>query len=268
MLGRAFTRSEDDYLRTWYGIESVDQIARTLYTSVSAVYRRAAKLGLTHTRNSASDDQILTVLRELHPLGYSDAELVPIIAQRYRTDPTDRHRVGELRRSIGLKSNALSPRRRENVRRKTGEQLAQAGCDSLAQLRNKRWAQWKSDLGWPPQLTVRAVQSLEIFYRHGPLTRVQLCQLLGVSSKKRTAPISNAKGGTVLAELQAAGLITMVRKAVEVQFEAKLHDNPDLSPARARKSVRRIRTKHVNLYLLKPGVAPHGRQTDATVPAG
>jgi hypothetical protein len=225
----------------------------------------ANKLGRVQRQNCASDEQIAGALRELNPQGYSDTEIKGIIEQRHDCD-VDRHRIGEIRRKIGLPMNRASDRLRDRVRQNTLKQLAAAGKATLAEVRIDRWNQWKRDLGWPEELTVRAVQSLEMFHRHGPLTRVQLCQLLGVSSKKRTAPISNAPGGTVLAELQRAGLISRVRKGIKVPFDTKVHDQPWGN--RERTSDRNIRYKHLDVYMLNPGVEPHGRKTEQCTTAG
>lgn len=246
-----WTADEEAYLREHYGHSPSAEIAKHLNRNVGKVYNKALKLGLMKPRNCATDEQIIAAVRELHPKGYVDQEIAEVVAKRISCEGVDRHRVGRLRQSLGLPVNKTSPRQRAKVAVATRKQLDNAGLESMAELRRARWDDWKRNLGWPDSLTVRAVQSLEMFYRHGPLTRVQLCQLLGVSSKKRTAPISNAPGGTVLAELTRAGLISSCVKAVPLRGQAKGG-----------------KTKVVNLYFLNPGVEPnHEQRQRSTAPS-
>lgn len=256
MNGRPWTESECERIRSEYGTVPTGQLAASLGRPLSSVYQMAHKLGRVQRRDCASDQQIIDALHELNPQGYSDTEIMGILEQRL-DKAVDRHRIGEIRRKIGLPLNKVTDRLRERVRQNTRKQLAAAGRQTLAELRIDRWQQWKRQLGWPDHLTVRAVQAMEMFYRHGALTRVELCHLLGVSSRKRTAPISNAPGGTVLAELQRAGLISRVRKGKKIPFGTKLHDQPG---KRARTTDRDIRFKHLDVYIINPGVEPHGRQ--------
>ncbi len=265
MNGRPWTDSERDRVRAEYGTVPAAQLAKSLGRPLSSVYQMAHKLDRVERRVCASDQQIINALRELHPQGYNDTEISLELERRLELD-VDRHRVGQLRKSIGLPMNKVTQRYRQRVRQNTRRQLQAAGVDTLAQVRLQQWNKWKRDLGWPEHLSIRAVQSLEMFYRHGALTRVQLCQLLGVSSRKRTAPISNAPGGTVLAELQRAGLISRVRKGKKIPFDTKVHDQPWGN--RQRTSGRKIRFKHLDVYVLNPGVEPHGRKANECTSAG
>lgn len=265
MNGRPWTDAERDRVRAEYGIMPAAQLAALLGRPLSSLYQMADKLGRVERAHWATDQQVVDALRELHPQGYSDAEICELLGDRLGV-AVNRHRVGELRRTIGLPTNNATQRYRDRVRENTRKQLNAAGVESLAQLRDERWKQWKRDLGWPEELTVRAVQSLELFYRHGALTRVQLCQMLGVSSKKRTAPISNGPGGTVLAELQRAGLISRVRKGKKIPYETKTHEQPWGN--RNRTSVRNIRFKHIDVYMINPGVEPHGRKAEQFATVG
>lgn len=256
MSGRPWTDIERQRIRTEYGTRPATDLARELGRPLSSVYQMANKLGRVQRRNCASDQQIIDALRELNPQGYSDTEIMGILEERLDLG-VDRHRVGDLRRKIGLPMNKVTDRLRERVRQNTRKQLAKAGKATLAQVRVDRWNEWKRELGWPEELTVRAVHALEMFRQHGPLTRVQLCQLMGVSPIARTAPKSNAPGGTVLAELQRAGLISRVRKGIKIPFDTKIHDQPC---SRQRTSDRDIRFKHLDVYMLNPGVEPNGRK--------
>lgn len=267
MKRRYWTEPDLEYLRAHYKTMPVAVLAKKLKRTVRSIYNTAKLYGMATEKMVVSDESIKAALRRFHPKGWSDEE----IAMKLGTDAganVDRHRVGRMRRALELACNKGSRHQRELIRQRTKQQLAKAALPTLASVRVARFNRWKRDLGWPEHLTVRAVQSLEMFYRHGPLTRAQLCVLLGVSSKSRTAPKSRAKGGTVLAELAAAGLISRVSKAVEVPFDLKLHDDPYGSKPRTTNRV--IRTKHVSMYFLNPGVEPneHRKAAERTEAGG
>ncbi len=260
-----WTDEELEFLRQNYRTLSGAELSRRLDRSKSSIYQAANKLGLVETMIFVPTAAIESKIKEFHPQGFTDTEIAKILADEHGCG-VDRHRVTSIRHSLGLSHNAYSTHRRNQVRKKTREQLEKADLPTLAAVRVARFNQWKRDLGWPESLTIRAVQAIEMFYQHGPLTRVQLCALMGVSSKKRTAPTSNAKGGTVLAELAAAGLISRAAKSVQVPFNLKLHDDPCRS--RERTSTRNIRTKSISLYFLNPGVEPSEHRKTGRVEAG
>lgn len=255
MSRKFWTEEESQFLRTYYRQRGARWCAGLIQREIKAVYAQANKLGLAKSMIFVSDADLCDAIKRLYPQGWSDAEIAGHVATSTGI-AVDRHRVGQLRRSMGFTvSNALSEHRRSRVAARTREQVAAAGLSSLADVRTSRWNAWKRKLGWPEHLSVRAVQALELFYAHGNLTRVQLCQLLGVSSRKRTAPISNHPGGTVLAELQQAGLITRLPKAVKIDGSVQLHDNP-CQNSKHRKRANRV--KYIDLYFLNLGVAPNG----------
>lgn len=240
MKRRAWLPEEDEFLREYYRREGADVVAAVLQRSIKSVYARVHLLGLGTPLDPLKDSQIVDALRRFHPLGWSDNEikhwLENAIGKR-----VDRHRIGGIRKKLGLPSNQFSDHRRQRVADKTRQQLAAAGLQSIGFLRVRRFNEWKRSLGWPENLTVRAVQSLEMFYRKGPMTRLQLCAALGIDKKnrlERTEPKSNAKGGTVLAELHRAGLILRLRKSVPSGRD------------------RRGGVRTVDLYMLSPGVLP------------
>jgi hypothetical protein len=217
-----------------------EQLGRTILS----VYQRANLIGLVRRQTFASDEQVSDAIREFHPQGFSDNEISQALAKRLNCE-VNRHRVGDIRRSLGLGSNALSAHRRAKVAAKTQQQLAAAGVSTLGALRVKVWNEWKRKHGWPTTLTARAVQAAEIMFRHGqPMTRVELCVAMGVPPKDRTEPKSNAPGGTVLAELQRHGLVTRLQKAVKVPANLKVHTEPSVS------RVRSNAVKYLDLYFL------------------
>lgn len=241
MSGRKFTNSEDKFIRDHYRKMVVAEIARRLNRSERSVYQHAKFLGLSNARICLTDNQIEDGIRRYFPQGMSDSEIKSVLEMETGI-LVNRHRIGELRRKLNLPTNRFSDRVRQRVAEKTRAQLKSASVSSLAALRYRRFQEFKSELGWPEGLTIRAVQALEMFWQHGPLTRKQLCALMGVSSRKRTAPVSNAKGGTVLAELAAEGLIARMPKRIKDGM------------------TKNGKPKMVSLYLLNPGVKPNGRK--------
>ena len=241
MTRRNWTKEEDEIVLSLYRKESAPEIAKRLGRNAGMVYQRADKLNLMRRNNFVRDDELMRLICKWHPLGWSDNEISEE-ASKLHGLPVDRHRTGRLRRELGLSANTLSEHRRERVRDRTAGQLRHAGMKSLAELRIKKWDNWKQSLGWPCNLTVRSVQALEIFWqlRGMPLTRRKLCQLMGVSSAKRHAPISN-KGGSVLAELVTAGFVVRIPKGLPIRGQGK--------------------GRSQDVYLLQDGVKPDGSRT-------
>lgn len=240
MKRRAWLPEEDEFLRRYFRCEGADVVAAVLQRTRSSVYGRVTKLGLATQVKFLTDQQITDAIVRFHPEGWSDTEIKNWLDAHWGLR-TFRKRIGRIRKRLGLPSNAWSQHRIDATRVRTREQLEAAGFDSLSQLRRERFNQWKRSLGWPEHLSVRAVQSLEMFYRKGPMTRLQLCAALGIDKKrrlKRTEPTSSAKGGTVLAELHRAGLILRLPKSVPSGRD------------------RRGGVRTVDLYMLSPGVLP------------
>lgn len=244
MAGRAWSKRELAYLKKHYGVDqTAEQIGERLGRTTRSVYGQVHVLGLGEPRRSVPRQMVVDYLRKYHPLGYGDTELHALIVRETGLQ-IERHRIGETRQQIGLSSNKTSVRQRERVRAKTQAQLRDAGLGSLAELRREAFRKWVRDLGWPDYLTVRAAQAAELFYRRGPMTRMQLCEAMGMGERgmrDRCEPSSRAKGGTVMAELMRAGLLMCLPKAVA-------------SGRGPRGCVRRV-----NLYLLNPGVMPSGK---------
>ncbi len=240
MPGRPCQDYEDAYIRQWYGKETVAAMASNLDRTLKSVYQRATLLGIQQKRQTLSEDQIRDLLCELHPLGYSDSEIRDVGAERFGM-LVERHRIGRIRNKMNLPPNTSSERRRAKIAARTRKQLADAGLHSIGQLRAEAFNRWKRQHGWPEHLSMRAAMAAELFYRRGPMTRAQLCHALGLDAatiKCRTQPKSNAKGGTVMAELMRAGLLMCLPRQVRSGRD------------------RRGGHRKVHLYLLNPGVAP------------
>jgi hypothetical protein len=243
---RRWTQEELSFVAEHYQARGCEYCAKQLGKSTSAVYNQAFARDFGKRQQFIPTKDVIAAIKKLHPKGYTDAAIAAWLRNRHST-PVERHRINRLRESLGLKSNKNSDLRRKQVAAKTREQLKQSGCSSLAEYRVRIWNQWKRELGWPEDLTVRAVQALEVFYSlgHGiPITRLDLCKAMGIESKSRTDPKSNAKGGTVLAELIRAGFIGSVHRGVPGAISGK----------RGAKGTQVA----VDFYYLKHGVEPSG----------
>lgn len=253
-----WTKREISIVVEHYHAKGADWCSRATGRTASSVYQLADRLGLMKRHNFLTESQIIKAIKLLHPKGYSDSEVKTWLEKKHKKG-TDRHRIGRIRRSLGLLPNTLSKRRRSLVAKRTKAQLEAAGLESLSSLRINQWNKWKRSLGWPEELTVRAVQSLEAFWQLGPgvpVTRLQLCRLIGYRPRKRTDPPSNAKGGTVMAELTRAGFIAASRRGVPGKVSGKRDHRGKPVP--------------VTFYYLKHGVKPDGnriKQTSSTTKA-
>lgn len=248
-LRMSWTTSEDAYLRRHYLKDmTATAIAVALDRSICSVYNRAFMLGLGQALRTTDADTIRRAIRRWHRHGWTDSEVCRWLADK-QGHGVDRHRVHVIRRQMGLPSNLYSTHNRRRTAAKTRQQLQSAGLSCLAEIRNTRIDQWKRDLGWPESLTLRAVQALEVFWSLGPgvpITRLQLCGLLGIKNPKRTSPNSRARGGTVLSELHRAGFVEICAKGLDRV------DDPNSTRSVGRR----------NFYYLKSGVSPIGRRAE------
>ena len=233
MNKRLYSADDDAVITAHYRTRGARFVAALLNRRTCSVYQRANLLGLATKRASVPEADLIAAIEKYHPLGWSDSEIGAAVQKN--GVQVDRHRVGDLRRALGLATNVASLHRRQLVSARTVEQCRRAGVDSLSKLKSQVFDRWKTAKGWPAELTVRAVQVIDLLYRLGPMTRKQICAAIGDTSRKRTAPTSNAPGGTVLAELARAELICLLPKVIQV------------GPSRGRR---------VNLYFVSPGVHP------------
>jgi len=209
-MGRKWTTTELFVLRRHYHKLSATAIANRIGRSTRAVYMKAAELGMSESRSAAEDRERLDgLIREKHALGWPDTE----IANQWGCS---REWVGERRRAMGLPSNALSQYRRAKVARKTAEQLRAAGLESLAQLRVKVYRERARAAGWPEDLRPRAVQILNFLHAHGPATRRQIADAIGMPWKgSRKSLVSNDPEGSYLAHLIKRGLVVSLGRMVK-----------------------------------------------------
>jgi DNA-binding CsgD family transcriptional regulator len=207
-----FTAEEDAYLREHYGQRTAREIARHLKRRVRGIHGRAVKLGLS--KPSPRWDRALDAqLRALNAAGDSDTEIG-------RKLGWERHTIQRHRRRLGLPDMARGPQFRRAIAAGTKRQLDRMGISSLAQLRLSTWRRMAIDRGWPDVVNGRPVchrhvQILDALWTHGPATRRQLAERIGVPWKgpKKTLT-SNGEGGSYLAELMRAGLVVNLGRCV------------------------------------------------------
>jgi hypothetical protein len=139
----------------------------------------------------------------------------------------------------------------DRTRERTKQQLAKAGLKSLAEVRIKRFREYAAASGWPSDLRPRHVQILDALYVHGPHTRRQLCERLGMPWKgSRKSLVSNDPEGSYLAHLQARGLVLRTTKRVPLTDGVKAKNGKRSG-------------KNVYLYLLPLGVQPNRQQLES-----
>lgn len=248
MNGKPWTSEQLAELRRWYRKIPTKELAERVGHSLSSTYQQVKNIGLSAPMRFVSDQDCCDFIATHHPEGWSDTDLANMLAEKHGFG-VDRHRLTKLRKSLGLPSNARSQKFIKKVRQNTQRQIEREGLPSLSGLRARKFNQWKRSLGWPDDLSVRAVQALETIYRVGPMTRLQLCDAMGIDGtgkKNRTQPKSNAKGGTVLAELQRAGLIDRLNKVICL-------DKTKTGKAAG---------KQVSVYFINPGVHPNVQTTE------
>lgn len=185
-----WTPEMDAELQKLYGQKSNGEIAAKLGLTVVQVKYRAYVTGLLIRQNGPSLEQVIERIKSLHAAGKTNIEIAA----------TFEHGVGH--ELIGFQRKRLG---------------------LIAPLNAKRqfWKRWKRNLGWPEKLSIRAVQVLETFWRlKVPLTREQICILVGVSTRghnPRSKSSKGVKGGTVLGELAGAGYISRIEGAIRRQ---------------------------------------------------
>jgi hypothetical protein len=228
-----FTPDEDAYLRAHYrpGVAGVAAgIGKALDRPVGSVHHRASTLGLQR-RNFVWTAASIETLRTLNAAGESDTQIATALG-------AERHVVSKRRRGMGLRSMANGPRARLRIAEAARRQCERYGIPDVSHLRNAIWMANALDRGWPTEINgrragPRIVQILDALHDHGPHTRQQLCERIGMPWRgSRDSMVSNGRGGSYLAELMRAGLVVCLGRQV----------------------VGKGKGKSVNLYALAPNV--------------
>jgi transcriptional regulator len=208
MTRRFWTDREDAYMRENYRKQPAAKTAKRLNRSLRSIYQRANTLGLNEQRDQKALAKRKARIKTLHAKGWSDSEIAADIE-------TDRRNVTRLRNTMGIPANGRNARYRKKVVARTKQQLKKAGAKSLADIKRREVQKLANKLGWPDHLSLRSIQIVETLYRHGPMTRRQIAATVGLPWKgRKTMGNKNVPGQSYMAELQRAGLVIHLPRAI------------------------------------------------------
>lgn len=211
-----FTDREELLVRRMISESASDsEIAAAIGKQAASVGRLRRKMGFAK-KLCPLGESFETFIFEKHAAGLNDTE---IAAQWTARHPgyakVDRHTVAERRRRHSLPGNRFSERARRRVAARTKEQLAAAGLENLAQLRVRAHRERAIASGWPSDLRIRQTQILNALWAHGPMTRIEIAEKIGMPWKgPRTSLTGNDREGTYLANLIARGLVVNLGRKV------------------------------------------------------
>lgn len=207
MSGRPWTEYELDFVRNTYGRFSADEIGQEIDRSQRAVYQAAFKLGVA-SRNLTKDARakLNQQIRRRLAQGWSDAEIAA-------EAKCSRRWIQDIRRAMGLPASGRNERYRRRVAENTRKQVQAAGVKSLADVRAESFRRFAAEQGWPRDLRPRHVQILNILHQHGPKTRRDLADLMGLDWHGSRASLKSCDSeGSYLAHLMARGLVVSLGK--------------------------------------------------------
>lgn len=209
MPGIKFTPKEDQIIADLWGKSQAQAIADQLGRDRKSVYARAFRLGVVQKRDPAVMEHRKKMIFKLHSKGYSSQEIADSIGLNGRS-------VRERLVRMGLVSNGRNERYRKRVAAKTKKQCKEAGVKNLAQLKANEIKKLALSLGWPEHLSIRSIQILEAFYKHGPMTRRTLAEAIGMKWKgsRKTFNTNRVHGHSYLAALVHEGLVVRLKKAI------------------------------------------------------
>lgn len=202
------------YVRENYHAMTAKQIADHLGTTTSRVNRIAGLEGMAKLEKMPPDFR--DFIKEKNAVGLNDSEITEEW-NATRDRKTDRRYVSSLRSEMGLPPLHHTERSLEKIRNNTRRQLAEAGLESIGQLRVEAFKKFAKSRGWPEMLPPRCVEILDAIYDYGPQTRRQLCELVKMPWKgSRKSLVGSVPGGSYLAFLQRVGLVVRLNRAVQV----------------------------------------------------
>jgi hypothetical protein len=211
-----FTDQEKLLVRKMISENASDsEIATSIGKKVASVGRLRRKMGFAK-KLCPLGDSFETFIFVKHAEGLSDTE---IASQWTSMHPgcaaVDRHTIAERRGRHQLPDNRFSEHARKRVAAKTKEQLAAAGLENLAQLRVRAHRERAIASGWPSDLRLRQTQILSALWAHGPMTRIEIAEKIGMPWKgSRTSLTGNDREGTYLANLIARGLVVNLGRKI------------------------------------------------------
>jgi hypothetical protein len=213
MSGRPWTKRENAILRRWYGRRPAVAIAAQIGRTGRAVSLRAGILGFAarNRRFSGADHRRICRLVRAGSCNCCIA----------RALGSHRQRIRDYRRQCGLPPVASLGKVRtcESCRLRflagLRRQFETWGVSSLGELRAAAYLRFAAASGWPADLRPRAIQVLDALWEHGPQTRRQLAEAIGMPWKgSRRSLHSNDPEGSYLAHLQARGLVASLGRVV------------------------------------------------------
>jgi hypothetical protein len=207
-----WTPADVEVLRRDYGRVPAPIIAAAMGRNVWQVRAAAKRYGLasTYAWFTKRREDIETCLRSRNAEGWPDAEVAQELG-------LDRHAVSGLRRRLGLPSQQYSERVRRKTAAAAAEQCRRMGVPNMGKLRVQVYRARARASGWPEDLRWRAVQILNALWDHGPMTRRQLAEAIGMPWKEGVHCnnlTGNGPGGTYTAELMRRGLVVCMGRIV------------------------------------------------------
>ena len=210
MKRRFWTASEDAKLRELFKTKPAREIAIELNRTIRSVYQHCDRLSLSIRRDKNLVQFRKSEIKRLIEEGLSDELTAKQLGMTRKG--VSRHRI-----RMGMPANDRNERYRQSVREKTKEQLAKAGLNSLAEGRAREFEKFSENAGWPG-VSVRGAQIANLLYSRGPMSRRQITEALGMPWKGSRKSLNNpmVPGGSYMAELQRAGIVVRLKRAVQV----------------------------------------------------
>lgn len=200
--------------------KSMSQIARDLGRSYEFVHRHAHSTADGWKSSFFLDEAGKEKIRQLVPTAICNSCIG-------REVGIGRKEVRRWRKQLGLSAyqgNGMQGCQRcsDRTRETTKQQLAKAGLKSIGMLRVVAFRKYARENGWPEDLRPRAVQILSTLYLHGPQTRRQIAERIGMPWKGSRASLhNNDKEGSYLANLMARGLVVCANRKLQQGGQGK-----------------------------------------------
>lgn len=210
---RYWTPAELDAVRSRYGTQPTEALAADLGRTATAVYLKAAAIGLAGERKDSIDwtPAVDARFRALHARGFTDTAIAAKLG-------CERLTVARHRRAAGLPTNARSARERARYRRQLAAQLGRLGVATLTEMKERGRADFVRAYGLPEDLRLRHVQIVALLAARGPLTKRAVAEGIGLTWNPRTGPQKALHSAdahhTYLGGLIARGLAVRIRLSV------------------------------------------------------
>lgn len=202
-----WSEHELQILMQCYRILPTKRLSIVFGRTAPSIYFAADRCGLVR-RRVPHGRELIALVRARNAEGWIDQEIADDWTATQPHQPIGRRMICTIRKSLGLASNRMSDRVRDQVRQRTSFQLERAGVRSLADLRTRRHQRFASDRGWPGSLRPREVQIVDLLYERGSMTRRQIASAIGLGGDNQRKLLSCKYGrGSYLANLMHTGLV-------------------------------------------------------------